>query len=86
VEVLWDDAFGEHDEMTVDDMRNEQLVCTIGYLVRDDERGVYVAAEALGEGYFRSTTRIPRAMVREIRDLTRRRAARKARVPGPDAP
>lgn len=84
VEVEWDDAYCEPSEMAADDLRGELLVHTVGYLVREDDRSVYVAAEAVDGGGYRSTTRIPRAMVREVRELTRKRA-RKAPVPSEPA-
>jgi hypothetical protein len=79
VEVLWDDAFQEAAQQTIEELASDQYVCTVGYVVRETERSVWIAAEVLDGGDVRGSTRIPRGMIVEIREL-RRAAKSRARI------
>jgi len=78
VEVWWDDASAVEDERKVEDLQDDLYMCTVGYLVRETDRAVWVAAEVFEDGRMRGITRIPKGMVQDTRDLKR---AAKRRVP-----
>jgi hypothetical protein len=73
VEVEWLDAWFERDEQTIDDMKDDEPITLVGYLVRDNPRLVSVAQEWLrDDDNFRATTHIPRSLVVRITPLARR--------------
>lgn len=67
--VVWDDAHGSATEdVTIEALDHTPMVMTtVGWLLREDERGVSVANERCEEGgkmVYRGHTFIPKAMVR----------------------
>jgi hypothetical protein len=76
VEVWWDDAHQQAEQLQIDELADEQYCCTVGYLVRETPRSVWISAEILDGGDVRGSTRIPRGMIVEIRPLRRVRPAR----------
>ena len=85
--VIWDDAWSNADEpITISDAiakHGPEEIHTIGWLLVDDERGVFLANEYYSNDTYRGQTFIPRGMVRKITPytLTRKRAPRvRARV------
>lgn len=73
VAIIWDDAECQHDECTVDDLSESCLMTTYGALVKENENSVWVAAEVFEDGRFRSTTRIPKGMIKERKNLIERK-------------
>lgn len=67
VQVIWRDAFHEFDVNALEDMRDEYLVYTTGFLVDDGQTWVTLAQEILpnGDGY-RGVSRIPKAIVHRL--------------------
>ena len=65
--VEWQDAWFDHDQLTIDERRTDYLVRTIGFLIDEGPRVVSVAQELLpdGEG-FRAVTHIPVAVIERI--------------------
>lgn len=71
VVVSWDDAHGSaHREVTEDDMPHRPVVMqTLGWLLRDDEKGVSLANELatdMDSTCYRGHTFVPRGMVRSM--------------------
>jgi hypothetical protein len=69
VVVVWDDAHGSSTtDVTIEDLDHKPLVMTtVGWLLREDERGISVANERCEEGgkmVYRGHTFVPKAMVR----------------------
>ena len=48
------------------------IVRTYGVLLREDEAGVTIANEVFEAGSFRGVTLIPKGMIREVADVSRR--------------
>lgn len=71
VEVLWDDAHSQSEQLELDGLAEEQYVCTVGYVVKETDRSIWVSCEILDGGDVRGTTRIPLGMVVEVRELRR---------------
>ena len=69
--VIWDDAFGTASEVTIEELSHRAWrVHTVGWVLRDDERGVSVAGEWLpDQGTWRGVTFVPRGMLVEVRKL-----------------
>lgn len=80
VEVWWDDASVEARADTVDDLPDDVYACTVGYLRHETERSVQIAAEVFEDGSMRGITRIPKGMIKEIRDLRRVAPRSRARI------
>lgn len=71
VVVVWDDAHGsEHREVTEDDFPHRPIIMTtLGWLLRDDEKGVSLAHEHAADTdstCYRGHSFIPRGMVRSV--------------------
>ncbi len=84
--VIWEDAFMETAQQTVEEMSHEPfIVRTAGTIVRDNERGLWIAPEeipgATPTGY-RGHTFIPRALIIDIQQF-RRVMPRKPRAKKP---
>jgi hypothetical protein len=75
VEIWWDDAFRQEGQPQISELEDDQYTCTVGYLVRENERSIVVAAEVLDGGAgpetLRGPTRIPKGMICEMRELRR---------------
>lgn len=54
---------------------------TIGWLLRDDDKGVSLAAEYCEDGAWRGVTFVPRVLVESVRAVKKVRAPRKAPKP-----
>jgi hypothetical protein len=82
IEIWWDDAHCQIEQTLVEDLAEDQDVCTVGYLVRETDRSVTIAAEVLdgSPDAFRSATRIPKGMIREMRPLTRTKSRSRKRI------
>lgn len=60
----WRDAWFDFDEPDPEDTREDYLVTTVGFLVRETPRFVSLAQELLPDGDgFRAVTHIPRAVL-----------------------
>jgi hypothetical protein len=68
--VIWRDAFFDFDQASVDDIRPDYLVHTVGFLLSEGPTFVSLAQEILpdGDGY-RAVTHIPRSIVERIIEL-----------------
>jgi hypothetical protein len=93
VEVLWDDAHFDPDELNADDARKKHRpwkYSTIGYLVISDAAGVSLAQDVGEDGATRGRTFIPRVLVVEevVLKVTvpRRRGRRAQTAAEPPAP
>lgn len=69
--VEWDDAQGSATKaFTIGEVPHQAIVMhTLGWLVKDDMKGVSIATEAYledGLTYYRGHTFVPRGMVRQI--------------------
>ncbi len=71
--VLWQDAWFDSDQCGENEWRDEYLVSTVGFIVRETDTVLSVAMERLPEedGY-RAVTHIPRGMIVEVRPLGHR--------------
>jgi hypothetical protein len=68
--VTWRDAWFDFEEADPEDAREDYLVSTVGFLVRQGPRFVSVAQEVLPDGDgFRAVTHIPVAVVEKIAPL-----------------
>lgn len=86
VQIVWGDAWAtSNHEYEISEVQNEELVMvTYGFVLKADEVGVTLASEWRPDaGTFRTTTFVPRAMVKEVRELslTKKRAAKSAATP-----
>ncbi len=68
--VEWDDAWADATtavtEKDVGDSHRAEVIRTLGWLLRDDEIGISVAAEYCADGSYRGRSFIPRGMVRSM--------------------
>ena len=79
---LWHDAFFDFQESDPEDCRDDYVVRTVGYLVKEGPRFLSIAQELLpDEDGFRAVTHIPRSIVESITQLY----AGPSPVPGPSA-
>ena len=91
VVVVWDDAWVKADEPVVMSevaaTHDPTTVHTIGWLLREDEKGVQLANEYYDDTY-RGRTFIPRAMIKSLDRfvLTKPRQRKAAVVPPAEAP
>jgi hypothetical protein len=71
--VLWQDAWFDSDQCGENEWRDEYLVSTVGFIVRETDTVLSVAMERLPEddGY-RAVTHVPRGMIVEVRPLEHR--------------
>ena len=70
--ILWRDAWFDFDSPDLDDLRDEYLVRTVGWLVREGPRFVSIAQEILPDGDgFRAVTHIPVSVIAERVPLVR---------------
>jgi hypothetical protein len=78
--VRWQDAWFDADQQVDEDWRNDYLVQTVGFVVRQEPDLVSVAQELLPEGDgYRAVTHIPRGMIVSMMPLTNfRRSERRA--------
>jgi hypothetical protein len=67
VVVIWRDAFFDFDQASVDDIRPDYLVHTVGFLLAEGPTFVSLAQEVLpdGDGY-RAVTHIPVSIVHRV--------------------
>src|SRR4051794_18670114 len=69
--VRWQDAWFDADQQDDEDWRNDYLVQTVGFVVRQEPDLVSVAQELLPEGDgYRAVTHIPRGMIVSMMPLT----------------
>lgn len=80
VEVVWDDAHQQADQAAVGDLQEECYVCSLGYVVRESERSLWISSELLDTGDVRGSTRVPKGMIVEIRELRRYRPRGRTRI------
>jgi hypothetical protein len=80
VEILWDDAHQQADQCSIEDLQEECYVCTLGYVVRESPRSLWISSELLDTGDVRGSTRIPKGMIVEIRELRRTRPRKRQRI------
>lgn len=73
--VRWRDAWFDFEAGGDGGWREEFIVQTVGFLVRDDENVVSLAQESLSSGDWRAVTHIPRAIVQSITYLHERTEA-----------
>jgi hypothetical protein len=76
--VRWQDAHSDGGQHAESDIAHEALIVhTIGYVLRDDDKGVSIAAEFIPESdNYRAITFIPRALVLAVEGLKRTRSRR----------
>lgn len=70
VVVTWRDAWFDFDQPDPEEIRDDYLVTTVGYVVRNGPRFVSLAQEILpdGDGY-RAVTHIPRSVICDVRTI-----------------
>lgn len=70
VAVRWDDAHADSvqqiDESNVYQFHKPHVIITFGLLVREDDNGVTVVMEDIGDGDLRGPTFIPHSLVQEM--------------------
>ena len=76
--VTWEDAYSPPatETISIDELENAKKplhITTVGWLLLDGDSIVIVAGEDCGDGDYRSQTRIPKAMIREMRPIRKRR-------------
>jgi len=85
VEVTWDDAWkSATDETTMENVGNDHKATKCinrGWLLRDDEEGVQIAAEHSPDGTFRHRAFIPRKMVVDVDVLRVTKTRKKKEAP-----
>ena len=71
VEIIWRDAFGEQEWTLMDEWNPiEMLICSVGYLLVEDENYYRLAANIVGDGTKKDyTMNIPKAIVVSMRTL-----------------
>lgn len=81
--VRWHDAHSDSGQHAESDIPHEALaVHTSGYLLRDDDKGISIAAEWIPESdNYRAVTFIPRALVLGVDRLSRPRTRKAAACP-----
>jgi hypothetical protein len=86
--VVWDDAHGSATtDVTLEDLDHTPIVMTtVGWLLREDEKGVSVANERCeehGKMVYRGHTFVPRSLIRSCTKMTlaRPRRAKRPAVP-----
>ena len=85
VEVIWDDAVANCEAWVhPSELGSPETVITRGWLVREDERALYVAGsialEATEHDTVGGTMTIPKGMVRERREIRLRAASGRAKA------
>lgn len=74
--VKWDDAYSPlgsevtNDE-NLDEVHKPLEMLTVGWLLRDNLKGITICSENCGDGDYRNRTFIPRALVTSVRRLTK---------------
>jgi hypothetical protein len=69
--VRWQDAWFDADQQDAEDFRNDYVVQTVGFVVRQEPDLVSIAQELLPEGDgYRAVTHIPRGMIVTMMPLT----------------
>jgi hypothetical protein len=77
--VRWQDAWFDADQQDAEDWRNDYLVQTVGFVVRQEPDLVSIAQELLPEGDgYRAVTHIPRGIIFSMMPLTNLRRERRA--------
>jgi len=75
--VKWNDAHSPHstdvfDTADIDDKLHKPIaIYTVGWLLKDDYRGVSIGSEWCEDNDYRSTTFIPRALIVSIHRLSK---------------
>ena len=68
--VEWDDAWADATaavtERDVGDSHKAEVIRTLGWLLKEDDKGVSVAAEYCADGSYRGRSFIPRGMIRSM--------------------
>jgi hypothetical protein len=71
--VLWQDAWFDPDQCGENEWRDEYLVSTVGFIVRETDTVLSIAMERLpDEDGYRAVTHVPRGMIVEVRSLEHR--------------
>lgn len=80
VAVIWEDARSSStDTYSASDLPHEPiLICTVGWEIRSDERGISIVNEYCGDQDYRGHTFVPRALVKHVTVLKK---AKKEKVP-----
>lgn len=71
VECVWTDAWGDTDQHSPEIWRENFPVHSVGFLVRDEEAVVSLAAEILPDGDYRGVLHIPRQLMVSCRRLVK---------------
>jgi len=70
VVVEWDDAWADAvatvTEKDVGETHHAEVIVTIGWLLKQDEKGISIACERCGDGSYRGRSFIPHGMVRSV--------------------
>lgn len=85
-EVTWEDAhspgatvvFSVDDVVGLDDVHTPLQVVTIGWVLRDDEKGITLANEYCGDGDYRGLTFVLRKNIISVHPLSTSRPKKKA--------
>lgn len=85
--VTWNDAHGDSGSaFSEHEIPHAPIVIdSVGWLLREDDAGVTVAAEFCHDGTWRGVTFVPRGMIQAVRPATRARTRRKSPAPSPAA-
>jgi hypothetical protein len=69
--VTWNDAWESQEDATPEEIKHEPVVQnTIGFLIRDNKKGITLATEYADDGSgLRTTNFIPRGMVVKVKRL-----------------
>lgn len=91
VALLWLDANSPRATETIDtsdpawikEHHTPITIVTVGFVIKDDETGVSIVAESIGDGSYRGQTFVPRSLVLDMVPLLtkvkrKKRAARKS--------
>lgn len=88
VQVIWDDAHADASEsLTRDDVllkHRAAVFQTVGWLLREDEKGISVANERCmdeGDEVYRGRTFVPKSLIRSIVPLIKPRKPKKVDKP-----
>ena len=74
--VKWEDPHSPAGTICIDDNSIDELhktipMHTVGWLLKDDAKGVSIGGEWCGDGDYRSTTFIPRSLIHTVHKLNR---------------
>jgi hypothetical protein len=68
--IAWQDAYGItgyfYTKREINKLSEEYIVNTVGYKVRETEKGIFMAGERDGKGKYRDITYIPKILIINI--------------------